>query len=165
MFAFSGCNQQKELLAECKGIAHAEKIKRLHLSVTADIIRALNRRAHVERCSVFTRKTAIPAHKHHKEHHKKHHGDHKKGNHEAGPSTRDLRHDAEVEARLRAEAKVQSGAATMVSKSSASLVLALAMAIILPLAWRTWSAREAMATGDCLKWLPLKYVFRSHFST
>ncbi len=56
----SVCQKQKEQLAECKGDEHAENIKRLHLSVTADIIKSLNAEAEVEKCAAFSPKTATP---------------------------------------------------------------------------------------------------------
>lgn len=57
----SVCQRQTDFLAKCKGTQHAEYVRKLHLSSTADIVHSLNKNVDVQKCSVFSRKTAIPA--------------------------------------------------------------------------------------------------------
>ena len=48
------CSGEMSRLAQCKGRQHADRIKRLHLSVTAEIVHSIDRR--VEECDVFAKK-------------------------------------------------------------------------------------------------------------
>ena len=54
------CSKQTRALARCKGQHHADKVEKLHLSATADIVKSFNQKVDVEKCAVFSRKTRIP---------------------------------------------------------------------------------------------------------